>query len=753
MQTLSRYCLLLIVTVIPTVIVPAISLKDVYAQGWVRVGDQVGCGTNPVQDWYLVDNFRPYIQVNGTIAKKIKLNRGGIVDDGDWNICLKPASGEEYVLTNSIGDVNEASGICDDDGLIELEVCAGPDFMVRLGPGLVDLPSIFPVGTQVTAYGQWVEDAGHGSKTELHPLQWMMSKNANPFWIWVAQDNTARFATWLNWAWLDLPLPVQSTFVRPGAVPPSATQILHEHSRLHMDVGDSAEVTQAKANIGLDQMVHLHVHLDKGPFNNCEFAGGGVIITEGSNYLGRFELSSAPLLRDTISVSVVPVHDVDTNTDHKAVNIKVTAELNSPPQGQLAYSKWRYETNPGFATSETVTIRSPSPHRRELAWTYRPWQGPGWGKACWTLDVVGSTRPEDDSPTFDQIYQRTFVGDRRIYRIDPSTISLGRYDKDNQTDINLDKSKLFPGVALKTLAWEIKTYKNADGTVPITPELINVTPSTPVTRTGFSAQLLEFEHPIYRQLRIRWDSCPNRTQLFVRASGETELGEPVIDALIVSAPCGIGTLSYWQIREYFYRVVGHKFKSAELYKVIRSASPEDRRWLEAFGRWEKGEDVTPQEGQLILEKVREGENLPPVKWKKTLKRRVAKGTQVAVPLLGKDELLQKGQKLILKGITFKPNEATLDQGSIIVLKRTAMLLKMNPNMNVEIAVYTDNTGSSLANRQVSERRALAVKRYLVDAGIDPSRLTEKAYGELDPIASNDTEEGRALNRRIELHIR
>jgi OOP family OmpA-OmpF porin len=70
---------------------------------------------------------------------------------------------------------------------------------------------------------------------------------------------------------------------------------------------------------------------------------------------------------------------------------------------------------------------------------------------------------------------------------------------------------------------------------------------------------------------------------------------------------------------------------------------------------------------------------------------------------------------------------------------------------VEIRGYTDSVGPASYNLELSQRRAEAVKQYLVNAGIDPSRLVAKGYGEADPIASNKTPEGRAQNRRIEFH--
>jgi len=72
---------------------------------------------------------------------------------------------------------------------------------------------------------------------------------------------------------------------------------------------------------------------------------------------------------------------------------------------------------------------------------------------------------------------------------------------------------------------------------------------------------------------------------------------------------------------------------------------------------------------------------------------------------------------------------------------------------VELAGYTDSIGSVGYNIGLSQRRAEAVKQYLVaERGIDAGRIQAKGYGKLNPVASNDTDEGRERNRRVELHI-
>ena len=65
--------------------------------------------------------------------------------------------------------------------------------------------------------------------------------------------------------------------------------------------------------------------------------------------------------------------------------------------------------------------------------------------------------------------------------------------------------------------------------------------------------------------------------------------------------------------------------------------------------------------------------------------------------------------------------------------------------------FTDSIGSAEYNQALSLRRAEAVYRYLVNQGVDPERLTVEGFGKTNPVASNDTEAGRAQNRRVELH--
>ena len=103
-------------------------------------------------------------------------------------------------------------------------------------------------------------------------------------------------------------------------------------------------------------------------------------------------------------------------------------------------------------------------------------------------------------------------------------------------------------------------------------------------------------------------------------------------------------------------------------------------------------------------------------------------------------------------LLFDTGKATLQPSSQEQLNNIALILKAYPNAHVKIGGYTDNTGDAAANVALSDARAKNVMDALVAAGIDPSRLESKGYGDQYPVGDNNTEEGRALNRRISLLV-
>jgi outer membrane protein OmpA-like peptidoglycan-associated protein/tetratricopeptide (TPR) repeat protein len=111
-----------------------------------------------------------------------------------------------------------------------------------------------------------------------------------------------------------------------------------------------------------------------------------------------------------------------------------------------------------------------------------------------------------------------------------------------------------------------------------------------------------------------------------------------------------------------------------------------------------------------------------------------------------------GKSIVLKNIQFDVNEATLQPVSQIELDRLVDLMLENVSVTVSIEGHTDNSGSADGNLVLSEKRAKAVAAYLAANGIEPRRLAWKGRGSTNPIADNNTAEGRALNRRTEIVI-
>ncbi len=121
----------------------------------------------------------------------------------------------------------------------------------------------------------------------------------------------------------------------------------------------------------------------------------------------------------------------------------------------------------------------------------------------------------------------------------------------------------------------------------------------------------------------------------------------------------------------------------------------------------------------------------------------------------KDIQLKKiavGSKVVLKNIFFDSGKSTLKPASQKELQNLIDILNQIPTLKIEISGHTDNVGSSAFNKKLSERRAKAVVDYLVSKGISADRLTYVGYGEDQPIATNDTPEGRQQNRRTEFKV-
>jgi outer membrane protein OmpA-like peptidoglycan-associated protein len=116
------------------------------------------------------------------------------------------------------------------------------------------------------------------------------------------------------------------------------------------------------------------------------------------------------------------------------------------------------------------------------------------------------------------------------------------------------------------------------------------------------------------------------------------------------------------------------------------------------------------------------------------------------------EKASAGSVAVLNNIFFDVDKFELKEKSSPELLKIISFLKDNASVRVEISGHTDNSGSAVYNRQLSEKRARSVFNFLVERGIAKTRLVTKGYGPDQPIASNDTEPGRQQNRRIEVRI-
>lgn len=114
--------------------------------------------------------------------------------------------------------------------------------------------------------------------------------------------------------------------------------------------------------------------------------------------------------------------------------------------------------------------------------------------------------------------------------------------------------------------------------------------------------------------------------------------------------------------------------------------------------------------------------------------------------------IEVGLTVRLKNIYFDFDKTTLKSESFVELNKVVDFLKQNPSVSIEISGHTDSKGSDTYNQNLSQGRSQAVVDYLISQGIDSSRLEAHGYGESKPIDSNETEDGRANNRRVEFTV-
>lgn len=116
------------------------------------------------------------------------------------------------------------------------------------------------------------------------------------------------------------------------------------------------------------------------------------------------------------------------------------------------------------------------------------------------------------------------------------------------------------------------------------------------------------------------------------------------------------------------------------------------------------------------------------------------------------ELTSTGGTIVLNHLIFAQGRSVIDPKSFPELDEVVAMLKENSKMEIQLEGHTDNRGNAEANVKLSQSRVDAVKKYMVSKGISKNRVMTKAFGGSKPIATEDTEEARAKNRRVEMRV-
>jgi outer membrane protein OmpA-like peptidoglycan-associated protein len=114
--------------------------------------------------------------------------------------------------------------------------------------------------------------------------------------------------------------------------------------------------------------------------------------------------------------------------------------------------------------------------------------------------------------------------------------------------------------------------------------------------------------------------------------------------------------------------------------------------------------------------------------------------------------LKVGNKITVRNIYFKPNESELTDFAKLMLVELTHVLAEDAGLRIEVGAHSDDVGTNEYNLSLSEKRAMSVKKHLLEKGAKDDQLVAKGYGESSPVVANDSEENRAQNRRVEFKI-
>ena len=123
-----------------------------------------------------------------------------------------------------------------------------------------------------------------------------------------------------------------------------------------------------------------------------------------------------------------------------------------------------------------------------------------------------------------------------------------------------------------------------------------------------------------------------------------------------------------------------------------------------------------------------------------------------IPGINIDMLDRKVKVMLDEGVYFQVGSAELNQGSLDKLNQMATVLNKYNRTNIDLNGYTDNTGTRQINEKLSFDRAVSVKKYLQQQNVKGDRIRTIGYADANPVATNETKEGRQLNRRVEFII-
>jgi len=194
-----------------------------------------------------------------------------------------------------------------------------------------------------------------------------------------------------------------------------------------------------------------------------------------------------------------------------------------------------------------------------------------------------------------------------------------------------------------------------------------------------------------------------------------------------------------------------------------AAAERERRGAEAKAREaeqakREAEAKAREAEQARLVSSAEAERAEKARKEAEAKAREAEQTKAEVDQLLKDlsdlqgKMTERGIVLTMGDVLFAFGKADLSAGAVRNLDKLTGFLEKHPNRNVLVEGHTDSIGSDEFNQVLSQKRADAVKEALVAKGISPDRILTKGYGKQFPVAGNDTESGRQLNRRVEVVI-